>query len=252
MSFERIEKGESLTQKSSNNRNSSNKVPEVDDDGLNDKEPTTKNTRDQTATPVIKITSPNRKHKRADSSRTKDSNKGPGRAKVCSLKLGEYSEMFEQKDLGESYTLHLLVNSNAELDPDDGDVWRDTGSRFPTASLSPDRFTEATLYTAWLFLKNGKEPNMSTYSIGQKWSVGERFRRLSELFPDRGQLFAAATLFDIGLALRCPRLQLAAWTWYSEVRSWAWSPQCFAEPSFCKWIVEKVPEETQKTEEYSE
>jgi hypothetical protein len=35
---------------------------------------------------------------------------------------------------------------------------------------------------------------MSAYSVGG-------------LFPDSGQLFAAATLFDLGLAMRCPKLQ---------------------------------------------
>jgi hypothetical protein len=81
--------------------------------------------------------------------------------------------------------------------------------------------------------------------------VGERFETHSKLFPDRGQLFSAATLFDLGLALRCPKLQRAAYKWYSEVRSGAWSPKCFAEPSFCEWVAEKLPEERYRTEEYS-
>ncbi|KAI4723281.1 hypothetical protein E4T48_00359 [Aureobasidium sp. EXF-10727] len=121
----------------------------------------------------------------------------------------------------------------------------------PTACLNTKRFTEATLHTAWLFLRNGKEPSMATYSIDQKWDVGERFKRVAKLFPDRGQLYAAATLFDLGLAMRCPKLQRAAYDWYAEVRSGVWSPRCFTNPAFCKWVAEKLPEEKYRVMQYS-
>jgi hypothetical protein len=219
-----------------NNKGSSDEVHTADNDGPINGAPTAKSAKDLMIMSNIKITTSNNKRKRADSLTAEDTGKRqPGRAKVCSLRLGTYSATFEQKDLQESHTMHMLVNSDAELDTDDGDVWR----------------VDAKVPTAWLFLRNGKDPNMSTYAAGQKWNVGERFETLSRLFPDRGQLFAAATLFDLSLALRCPKLQRAAHTWYSEVRSGAWSPKCFAVPSFCEWVVEKLPEERYRTEEYT-
>jgi hypothetical protein len=157
---------------------------------------------------------------------------------VCRLKLGNYSAMFECKDIIESHTLHLLVHSNARLDPEDQDVCRIHGATLPTASLNPKRFTQATLYTAWLYLRTGKKPNMSAYSMDQR------------LFPDGGQLFAAATLFDLGLALRCPKLQRAALEWYQETRSVAWSAW-FAQPSNWQWVAEKMPVGRYWTEEYA-
>ncbi|KAH0371970.1 hypothetical protein KCU65_g1549, partial [Aureobasidium melanogenum] len=214
------------------------------------------NRTDKSATmPGVRIMDSTRKRKRADSASPSTPKEGPSKRqrgeKIGCFKVGTYSAMFEQKDLDESYTLHLLVNSDAELDTEDEDVWRAQNAKTPTACLNTDRFTEATLHTAWLFLRNGKEPNMSTYSIDQKWDVGERFRELSKLFPDRGQLFAAATLFDLGLAIQCPKLQRAAYDWYAEVRSTAWSPKCFANPSFCRWVVEKAPEEKYRVTQYS-
>ncbi|KAH0356018.1 hypothetical protein KCU83_g1604, partial [Aureobasidium melanogenum] len=197
----------------------------------------------------------NRKRKRADSASSPTPKEGLNKRqrseKIACLKVGAYSAMFEQKDVDESFTLHLLVNGNAELDTQDEDVWRAHNAKMPTACLNADRFTEATLHTAWLFLRNGKQPNMSTYSIDKKWDVGERFRGFSKLFPDSRQLFAAATLFDLGLAMQCPKLQRAAYDWYAEVRSNAWSPKCFADSSFCRWIVKKAPEEKFRTTQYS-
>ncbi|KAI4756839.1 hypothetical protein E4T51_10109 [Aureobasidium sp. EXF-12344] len=225
-----------------NNKGSSDNIPTTDNDHSGNGPPSVKNTKVQTTMSDIKITTSNNKRKRADSLTAEDTGKSqPGRAKVCSLRLGTYFATFEQKDLQESHTLHMLVNSDAELDIDDGDIWRIDDAKVPTACLNQDRFTQATLHTAWLFLRNGKEPNMSTYSVDQKWDAGERFETLSKLFPDRGQLFAAATLFDLGLALRCPKLQRAAYKWYSEVRS---------EPSFCRWVAVKLPEERYRAEEY--
>ncbi|KAG9514483.1 hypothetical protein KCV07_g8037, partial [Aureobasidium melanogenum] len=211
---------------------------------------------DKSATmPSFTIMDSNRKRKRADSASSPTPKEGPSKRqrgeKIGCFKVGTYSAMFEQKDLDESYTLHLLVNGNAELDIEDEDVWTAQNAKTPTACLNAERFTEATLHTAWLFLRNGKQPNMSTYSTDQKWDVGERFRELSKLFPDSGQLFAAATLFDLGLAMRCPKLQRAAYDWYAEVRSNAWSPKCFANPSFCRWVVEKAPEEKYRMTQYS-
>lgn len=214
------------------------------------------NNDDQSATMSgISINSSNIKRKRVDSAGSSppkgDSSKRQRGEKVGCSKVGTYSAMFEQKDLDESFILHLLVNSDAELDTDDEDVWRAQEAKLPTACLNTDRFTEATLHTAWLFLRNGKEPNMSTYAIDQKWDIGEKFRELSKLFPDKGQLSAAATLFDLGLAMRCPKLQRAAYNWYAEVRVSAWSPKCFANTSFCRWIAEKVPEEEHRATQYS-
>ncbi|KAG9594276.1 hypothetical protein KCU77_g5755, partial [Aureobasidium melanogenum] len=217
----------------------------------------TNNEDDKSVTmPGVRIMDSNRKRKHADSASSPTPQKeGPNKRqrgeKIACFKVGTYSAMFEQKDLDESYTLHLLVNGNAELDTEDEDVWRAQNAKMPTACLNADRFTEATLHTAWLFLRNGKRPTMSTYFIDQRWDVGERFRELSKLFPDSGQLFAAATLFDLGLAMRCPKLQRAAYEWYVEVRSNAWSPKCFANPSFCRWIVEKAPEEKYRVTQYS-
>ncbi|KAH0337081.1 hypothetical protein KCU81_g8295, partial [Aureobasidium melanogenum] len=214
------------------------------------------NRTDKGATmPDVRFMNPTRKRKRADSASPSTPREGPKKRqhgeKVGCFKVGRYSAMFEQKDLDESHTLHLLVNSNGELDTEDEDVWRAQEAKTPTACLNTDRFTEATLHTAWLFLRNGKQPTMATYSIDQKWDVGERFRELSKLFPDRGQLSAAATLFDLGLAIRCPKLQRAAYDWYAEVRLNAWSPKCFANPSFCRWVVERAPEEKYRVTQYS-
>jgi hypothetical protein len=146
--------------------------------------------------------------------------------------------MFKPEDIIESHTLHLLVRSNAKLDPEDQDVHRIHGATLPTASLNPQRFTQATLYTAWLYLRTGKRPNMSAYSMDQR------------LFPDGGQLVAAAAMFDLGLALRCPKLQRAALEWYQETRSVAWSAW-FAQPSSWQWVAEKLPEGRYWTEEYA-
>lgn len=205
--------------------------------------------------PCVKSTDSHRKRKRTDSACPPTPEESPSKRqrgeKVGCLKVGTYSAMFEQKDLDESYTLQLLVNSNAELDTENKDVWRAQDAKVPTACLNIDRFTEATLHTAWMFLRNGKQPNMSTYSTDQKWDVGEKFRELTKLFPDRGQLSAAATLFDLALAIRCPKLQRAAYDWYAEVRSDAWSPKCFANPSFGRWIAEKAPEEEYRMRQYS-
>lgn len=146
------------------------------------------NRTDKSATmPDVRIMNPTRKRKRADSASPSTPREGPNKRqhgeKVGCFKVGRYSAMFEQKDVDESHTLHLLVNSNGELDPEDEDVWRAQEAKTPTACLNTDRFTEATLHTAWLFLRNGKQPTMPTYSIDQKWDVGERFRELSKLFP---------------------------------------------------------------------
>lgn len=244
MSSKHIKRGKVPPQGMPDNKGSSNEVHTADNDGNSNGVPTAKSTEDRMIVSDIKITISNNKCKRADSMTAEDTGKSqPGRAKVCSLRLGTHSATFEQKDLSESHALHMLVNSDAELDTDDGDIWRIDDAKVPTACLSHDRFTQATLHTAWLFLRNGKGPNMSTYSVDQKWDVGERFETLSKLFPDRGQLFAAATLFDLGLALRCPKLQRAAYKWYSEVRSSAWSTKCFTESSFCRWVAVKLPEE---------
>ncbi|KAI4843794.1 hypothetical protein E4T44_06552 [Aureobasidium sp. EXF-8845] len=165
----------------------------------------------------------------------KNQSKGVG---VCRLELGNYSAMFELGDTIESHTLHLLVHSNDKLDPDDEDVCRIRGATLPTASLNPQRFTHATLYTAWLYLRTGRKPYTSARSMDQR------------VFPDGGQLVAAATLFDLGLALRCPKLQRAALEWYQETRSVAWSAW-FAQPSNWQWGAEKMPEGRYWTEEYA-
>jgi hypothetical protein len=82
---------------------------------------------------------------------------------------------------------------------------------------------------------------MSTYSVDQRWHG---------LFPDGGQLFAAATLFDLGLALRYPKLQKVAYVWYRDIRRLAWS-EWFAQPSNWQWVAEKMPEGRYWTEEYA-
>lgn len=214
------------------------------------------NKNDKSATMLgVKIMDSHHKRKRTDSADSptprEDASKRQRGKKVGCFRVGTYSAIFEQKDLDESFTLNLLVNGDVGLDTDDEDVWRVQNAKIPTACLNTDRFTEATLHTAWLFLRNGKQPNISTYSTDQKWDVGEKFRELTKLFPDRGQLFAAATLFDLGLAMRCPKLQRAAYEWYAEVRSNAWSPKYFANPSFGRWIAEKAPEEEYRMTQYS-
>lgn len=214
------------------------------------------NKNDKSASmPGVQSTELHRKRKRTDSACPPTPEEGHSKRqrgeKVGCFKVGTYSAMFEQKDLDESFTLQLLVNSDAELDIDDEIVWRAQDAKMPTACLNTDRFTEAALHTAWLFLRNGKQPNMSTYSADQRWDVGEKFRELTKLFPDRGQLCAAATLFDLALAMRCPKLQRAAYDWYAEVRLNAWSPKCFANPSFGRWIAEKAPGEEYRMTQYS-
>jgi hypothetical protein len=82
---------------------------------------------------------------------------------------------------------------------------------------------------------------MSTYSVDQ---------RLYGLFPEGGQLFAAATLYDLGLALRCPKPQKVAYVWYRDTRRLAWS-EWFAQPSNWRWVAEKMPEGGYWTEEYA-
>ncbi|KAK6002542.1 hypothetical protein QM012_001292 [Aureobasidium pullulans] len=143
-------------------------------------------------TPGVDIIGSKLKRKRIDSVGSPTPREGLSKRqrgeKVGCLKVGTYSAMFEQRDLGESFTLHLLANSNAELATGDEDIWRVRNEKMPTARLSTDRFTEANLHTAWLFLRNGKQPNMSTYSIDQKWNVGKKFGELSKIFPDNGQL----------------------------------------------------------------
>ncbi|CAD0089941.1 unnamed protein product [Aureobasidium vineae] len=242
---------------STNNAEKSTLLPqEMPDIKSSGKEtPVAKNSDSHTTVSDVEITVPVLKRKRTDSagpSTTKERTRKRQRGeKVGCLRVGTYSAVFEQKDLDESFTLKLLVNSNTELDPEDEGIWKVEDAKMLTAYLNTHRFTEATLHTAWLFLRNGKEPSMATYSINQKWDVGERFKRVAKLFPDRGQLYAAATLFDLGLAMRCPKLQRAAYGWYSEVRSGLWSPKCFANPSFCKWVAEKLPEEKYRVTQYS-
>ncbi|KAG9630215.1 hypothetical protein KCU95_g13484, partial [Aureobasidium melanogenum] len=241
---------------SSNNTKKDQKLPQQVREGEGaSNEALAANKNDKSATmPAVRIMDSHRKRKRADGGSSPTPKEGPSKRqrgeKIACLKVGTYSAMFEQKDLDESFTLHLLVNGNAELDTEDDDVWRAQNAETPTACLNADRFTEATLHTAWLYLRNGKQPTMSTYFIDQKWDVGEKFRELSKLFPDSGQLFAAVTLFDLGLAMRCPKLQRAAYDWYAEVRSNAWSPKCFANPFFRRWVVEKAPEEKYRMTQY--
>jgi hypothetical protein len=49
----------------------------------------------------------------------------------------------EQEEIDRPYTLQILVNSNISVNTDHGDVWRDEDARVLTASLNPDRFSQA-------------------------------------------------------------------------------------------------------------
>jgi hypothetical protein len=237
-----------------NNKSPIDEVPATDENDPSNGIPTDRHNENCTTVPDTNITSlnRNRKRKRADSSTKEDANENqPDVVKVCRLKIGNFSAMFEQEDIDESHTLRLLVNGDTELDTNHGDIWRDRDAQIPTAFLNPDRFSQATLHTAWSFLRACKGPSMSTYTIDQEWDFGEKFSTLSRQFPDGGQLHAAAKLFDLGRALFCPKLQRASYQWYSEVRSETWSPEFFADPACRRWVAENLPEGRHWVEEYS-
>jgi hypothetical protein len=235
-----------------NNESPIDEVPTSDDKDLSNETPTDRHNENGTTIPDTNITSSNRngKRKRADSSTKEDTIANqPDGVKICRLKIGNYSAMFEQQDIDESHTLQLLVKNDTELDTTQEDVWRDRDAHIPTAFLNPDRFSQATLHTAWSFLRACKGSSMSKSVVDRDF--GEKFSTLSGQFPDGGQLHSAAKLFDLARALFCPKLQRAAYQWYSKVRSETWSPEFFADPACRGWVAENLPEGRHWVEEYS-
>jgi hypothetical protein len=237
-------------QEMSNNKSPIDEVPTSDDNDLSHETPTDRHNETGTTIPDTNITSSNRngKRKRADSSMKEDTVANqPDGVKICRLRIGNYSAMFEQEDIDESHTLQLLVKNDTDLNSTHEDVWRDRDAQIPTAFLNPDRFNQATLHTAWLFLRACKGSSMSVVDR----DFGEKFSTLSGQFPDGGQLHSAAKLFDLARALFCPKLQRAAYQWYSDIRSDTWSPEFFADPACRGWVAENLPEGRRWVEEYS-
>ncbi|KAI5249985.1 hypothetical protein E4T43_00539 [Aureobasidium subglaciale] len=205
-----------------------------------------KRARDDSANPE---SSPAKKIKPARKSETSPAKKikpGP----VCYMKAGRHEFIIKDAELKKSHTLHLLVNSNERLDADEEveDIYRTSAIHGkPAAELNLARHSEATAHAAWLFLRNGNEPDLKHYR--GKWDVGEELRSLLQIFPDGGALLAAAQLFDLGLGLRSKELQKAAFSWYRETRAINWS-SVFAKPDLGVWVSTRWPEKQQTYDHY--
>ncbi|KAI5212316.1 hypothetical protein AUEXF2481DRAFT_251612 [Aureobasidium subglaciale EXF-2481] len=196
----------------------------------------------QESSPAKKI-KPSRK---SETSSAKKIKPGP----VCYMKAGRHEFIIKDAELKKSHTLHLLVNSDERLDSDEEveDIYRISAIHGkPAAELNLARHSEATAHVAWLFLRNGNEPDLKQYR--GKWDVGEELRSLLQIFPDAGALLAAAQLFDLGMGLRSKELQKAAFSWYQETRATTWS-SVFAKPGLGVWVSTRWPEKQQKYDQY--
>lgn len=145
-------------------------------------------------------------------------------AKLCSLIIGGRKFELSAKEVQQSYTLQTLATADAELEDDDIQRTKTPKNGCNSAIMKAERFTEACGHTAWLFLRNGKMPKLITFDPAGKHDVGQEMENAYELFPDRGEMLAAAQLFDMSLALRSPNLQRAALKWYAKIRVNTWGP----------------------------
>ncbi|KAI5209134.1 hypothetical protein E4T39_01031 [Aureobasidium subglaciale] len=205
-----------------------------------------KRARDDSANPEMSPAKRIKPARKPEKSHAKTIKPGP----VCYMKAGRHEFIIKEAELNKSHTLHLLVNSDEQLDSDDEeqDVYRTTAIHgLPAAELSLTRHSEATAHVAWLFLRNGNLPDLKHYQ--GKWDLGEELRSLLQTFPDGGALLAATQLFDLGLGLRSTELQRAAYLWYQEARAVTWS-SLIAKPDMGVWISTVWPEKQQRYDQY--